>query len=170
MRKSLQDAETRYPELKKLVLALMVASRKLKHYFHTHAIEVLTNYPLHQVLRKPEASRRLLKWAKELSQFDISYKPCTTINQALVDFIAEFTYVETTKIVGTTKMAEAVEKVDTVESKEALSLETSQKSDKSKKLWKLFVDGSSNEGEAGARMMLVSLEQHKIHCALRFGF
>ena len=46
-------------------------------------------------------------------------------------------------------MAEAVEKVDTVESKEALSLETSQKSDKSKKLWKLFVDGSSNEGGIG---------------------
>ena len=34
--KRLLDAETRYPELKKLVLALVVASRKLRSYSLTH--------------------------------------------------------------------------------------------------------------------------------------
>ena len=48
--KRLLDAETRYPELEKLVLALMVTSKKLRPYFHAHPIEVLTNYPLRQVL------------------------------------------------------------------------------------------------------------------------
>ena len=52
----------RYPELEKLVLALVEASRKLRSYFHAHLIEVLTNYPLHQVLQKLEASGKLLKW------------------------------------------------------------------------------------------------------------
>ena len=42
MSKRLLDAETRYPELEKLDLALMVASRKLRPYFHAHSIEVLT--------------------------------------------------------------------------------------------------------------------------------
>ena len=60
------DVETKYPKLEKLALALMVASRKLRPYFHTHPIEVLTNYPLCQVLQKLEASGRLLKWAIEL--------------------------------------------------------------------------------------------------------
>ena len=44
--KSPLDIETRYPMLEKLALALMVASKKLKPYFHAHLIEVLTNYPL----------------------------------------------------------------------------------------------------------------------------
>ena len=37
------DAKTRYLELEKLALTLMVASRKLMPYFHAHPIEVLTN-------------------------------------------------------------------------------------------------------------------------------
>ena len=48
--KRLVDAETRYPEMEKLALALVVASRKLRLYFHSHTIWVLTNYPLRQVL------------------------------------------------------------------------------------------------------------------------
>ena len=59
--KKLLDAETRYPELEKLALTLVVASRKLRPYFHVHSVEVLTNYPLCQVLQNPEASSKLLK-------------------------------------------------------------------------------------------------------------
>ena len=55
--KRLLDAETRYLELDKLILALIIASRKLRPYFHAYTIEMLTNYPLHQALQKPEASR-----------------------------------------------------------------------------------------------------------------
>ena len=62
MSKRLLDAETRYPELEKLTLALLVSSRKLRPYFHTYSIEVLANYQLRQVLQKPEASGRHLKW------------------------------------------------------------------------------------------------------------
>ena len=45
MSKQLVDVETRYPEIEKLAYALVVASRKLRPYFHAHAIEVLTNTP-----------------------------------------------------------------------------------------------------------------------------
>ena len=50
MSKRLLDTETHYPELEKLALALVLALRKLTPYFHAHIIEVLTNYPLCQVL------------------------------------------------------------------------------------------------------------------------
>ena len=73
MSKRLLDAEMRYPELEKLALALMVASRKLRPYFHAHQIEVLTNYPLRQVLQMSEASGRLLNWAIQLGQFEVNY-------------------------------------------------------------------------------------------------
>ena len=50
VRKRLLDTETKYPELEKLALALVVASRKLRPYFHVHLIKVLTNYLQCQVL------------------------------------------------------------------------------------------------------------------------
>ena len=90
--KRLADAETRYPEMEKLALALIIASRKLRPYFHSHTIRVLTNYLLRQVLQKLDASGHLLKWVIELSQFDIEFVPRPVIKgQALADFIAEFT-------------------------------------------------------------------------------
>ena len=58
--KKLLNAKTRYPELEKLALALVVASRKPRPYFHAHSIEVLTTYPLRQLLQKSKASSRLL--------------------------------------------------------------------------------------------------------------
>ena len=105
---------TRYQELEKLVLALVIASRKLRSYFHAHSIEVLTNYPLHQVLQKPKASGKLLKWAIELGQFDVNYRPCTVIKgHALIDFISEFTYSDTTEVACMEGSAETTKGVKT---------------------------------------------------------
>ena len=36
--------------------------------------------------------------------------------------------------------------------------------------WILYMDGASNENGSQADMMLVSLEGHKIHCKMCFGF
>ena len=35
----------------KLLLVLLVASRKLRHYFQGHPIKVVSSYPLERVLR-----------------------------------------------------------------------------------------------------------------------
>ncbi|XP_070009957.1 uncharacterized protein [Nicotiana sylvestris] len=52
--KSLLDAETRYPQLEKLSLALIMASRKLRPYFQCHPIAVVTAYLLCNILHKHE--------------------------------------------------------------------------------------------------------------------
>ena len=44
--KSLLDAETRYPEMEKLALALMVAAWKLRPYIQAHNIVIPTKFPL----------------------------------------------------------------------------------------------------------------------------
>ncbi|KAJ9555097.1 hypothetical protein OSB04_009711 [Centaurea solstitialis] len=61
--KSFLDAETRYTSMEKLLLGLMTAAKKLRHYFESHHIIVVTNYPLKTVLRKPELTGRLAKWS-----------------------------------------------------------------------------------------------------------
>ena len=82
--KRLLGAESRYPLMEKLVYCLIITSRRLRPYFQAHPIKVLTNHPMKQVLQKPEALGRLLKWSVELSQLDVSFHPRTSIKgQAL---------------------------------------------------------------------------------------
>ena len=77
---------------------LMIAARKLRHYFQAHPISVLTNQPLKQILQLPDPFGQLLKWSIKLSKFHINYRPRMAIKvQALANFITEFTYDVTLK-------------------------------------------------------------------------
>ena len=71
--KVLIDAKTRYTDFEQIALSLRVASKKLCSYFQAHTIVVLTSYLIKVFLHKPDASGQLLKWAMELSEFDIKY-------------------------------------------------------------------------------------------------
>ncbi|KAK3008933.1 hypothetical protein RJ639_014865 [Escallonia herrerae] len=44
--KVLQDVETRYPRIEKVALALVISARKLRPYFQSHTVVVLTDQPL----------------------------------------------------------------------------------------------------------------------------
>jgi hypothetical protein len=71
-------------------------SRKLSHYFQAHQIEVHTSSTLGEILNNREATRKITKWAIELSMYDIVYKPRIEIKaQALSDFVAECTETQT---------------------------------------------------------------------------
>ena len=81
--------------MEKLAFALVTAARKLKPYFQAHAMIVLTNKPLRRAMSSPEAAGRMALWAIKLSEFDIQYRPRTTIKgQVIADFITEFTLAE----------------------------------------------------------------------------
>ncbi|XP_022855637.1 uncharacterized protein LOC111376864 [Olea europaea var. sylvestris] len=82
--KALLDAETRYSQLEKLALSLVSAARKLRPYFQSHSVVVMTSFPLKQILHKPELSGPLTKWGVELSKYDISFAPCTTIKSQVL--------------------------------------------------------------------------------------
>ena len=71
MSKVLTDAETRYTDFQRIMLAFRTTIMKLHPYFEAHTIVVLTNHQIKAILHKLETSGRLLKWAIELSEFDI---------------------------------------------------------------------------------------------------
>ena len=48
--KALRGAEGRYPQMKKLAFALITASKKLRHYFQAHVINVMTDHPLKKAM------------------------------------------------------------------------------------------------------------------------
>lgn len=77
--------ETHYTDIEKMVLPFMTASQKLRPYFQAHTIRV-------QMFQRPDSSRRLIKWAVELSKFDIVFKMKIVVKgQVLADFMAKFT-------------------------------------------------------------------------------
>ena len=91
-------------------------------------------------MSNPEAARRMALWAIELSEFDIQYRPQTTIKgQVVADFIAEYTQLE---------------------GKEAEVLGQ----------WSIHTDGSSNRHAGGASVVIQTPEGDKIECMIRLDF
>ena len=58
--RALRGAEGRYPLIEKLAFALIMASRKLRHYFQAHVINVMTDHLLKKAMNKLEAAGRLV--------------------------------------------------------------------------------------------------------------
>jgi len=90
VRHALAGAEANYPLIKKFGFTLVMASRKLRSYFEAHKFMLLTDQPLKNVLQRLDASGQLLKWAIELSRYDLVFKPRRAIKaRALTDFLVE---------------------------------------------------------------------------------
>jgi ribonuclease HI len=79
-------------ELEKISYAVVMASRKLRHYFEAFKVRVTSDRGLGELFRNPEASARIAKWAAELSGYHITFEARTTIkSQVLADFIVDWT-------------------------------------------------------------------------------
>ncbi|KAL2253132.1 UNVERIFIED_CONTAM: Ribonuclease HI [Sesamum indicum] len=139
----LQGAELRYTEMEKLALALVVTARKLRPYFQSHKVIVLTNYPLKHIMSQPEASDRLIKWTVELGQYDIEYQPRAAQKaQILADFVIELVSDPKSPIVAQEQTPK----------------------------WMLHVDGASNANNGGAGILIQGPKGVEIEVATRLSF
>ena len=87
---ALLGAKLNYSKLEKIAYTVVMASRKLKHYFQAHRIKVLSAQPLEALFRNSKAFRRIRKWATELNEFVVDFEHKSAIkSQALVDFIVD---------------------------------------------------------------------------------
>ena len=154
--KSLHEAEVRYLPLEKTILAVVLGTRKLPHYFQAHTVVVLTQLLLKTILRSADYTGRVAKWGTILGAFDIKYMPRTSIKgQVLPDLVAEFTEPQIEELQSVRNMDEKL--VGTI-SQYRLST------------WEVYVDGASNQKGSGIGLVLMFPEKVIIEKYLRLDF
>jgi hypothetical protein len=71
----LSETKVHYPQIQKLLYAIILTWRKLRHYFEGHPVTVVSSFPLGEIAQNREASGRIAKWTVELMGETFSYAP-----------------------------------------------------------------------------------------------
>jgi hypothetical protein len=88
----LSETKARYSQIQKLLYAVVLARRKLRHYFEAHPVTVVSSLPLGEIIRNLAAAVLIAKWSVELMGETLTYASHKAIkSQILADFVAEWT-------------------------------------------------------------------------------
>jgi hypothetical protein len=78
--------------LEKTTYAVVMAARKLRHYFEGHRIRVITNQSINDLFANKEAFTRIIKWGAELTEYTVDFERRSVIkSQVLADFVVDWT-------------------------------------------------------------------------------
>jgi ribonuclease HI len=135
------ETKIRYPQIQKLLYAVILTRRKLRHYFECHPVTVVSSFPLGEIIQCREASGRIAKWAMEIMGETIPFAPRKAIkSQVLADFVAEW--------IDTQLPAAPIQP----------------------KLWTMFFDRSVMKTGAGAGLLFISPLGKHLRYVLRLHF
>ncbi|XP_026420294.1 uncharacterized protein LOC113316297 [Papaver somniferum] len=144
--KTFNSAETNYPKIEKLILALVYASQKLRIYFQYHNIKVLKRIPIDSVLKNSKRTGRVERWNMQIDLFGLKYEVQTLTKSHIVAvFLVEFPSEED----------EGVEEMMDIDESRPDPKDLLRECNPIR--WDIFVDGSSNSCGGGQGIVFTSL-------------
>nr|GFA00811.1 reverse transcriptase domain-containing protein [Tanacetum cinerariifolium] len=145
LKKCIKKSDFRWTaEAEKYSDSLVFAAKRLRRYFQTHLITVITDQPIKYVMSRRDVAGRLQKWSIMLGEHNITYRPRTSIKgQILADFLNEMS----------SNTSQGVSVAETQEEP-----------------WTLFIDGLSCVDGSGAGLILTNPDGVEFTYALRFQF
>jgi hypothetical protein len=91
----LSETKICYSQVQKLLYVVILTRQKLRHYFESHPVTMVSSFPLGEIIQCREASGRIAKWVVELMGETLSFSPRNAIkSQVLANFLAEWTDTE----------------------------------------------------------------------------
>ena len=89
--KKLLPYETNYSLVEKTCLAVIWATKKLRHYFQSYQVQAVSKHdPLRYLQQTPSLMGKLARWLVLLTEFDIDYVAKKVVKgRAVADFLAQ---------------------------------------------------------------------------------
>ena len=130
--------EEKYSPLEKICVALVWATRKLRHYMLAFEVLLIARMdPLKYLMEKPMQDGKTAKWVLLMLEFDIKYVTQKSVTgRAIADHLAHCSLEEVEEIQGEFLDEDIIR----------IELES----------WKMYFDGATNQNESGIVVLLVS--------------
>ena len=150
--KKMLPYEENYSLVEKTCIALVWATRKLRHYMLAYKVLLIARMdPMKYLMEKPVQDGKTAKWVLLLSEFDIKYVILKFVKgRVIADHLAHFSLEEAKEIQGE------------FPDEDIMGIEIES--------WKMYFDGATNQNESGIGVLLISPKWTHIPFSGRLNF
>ncbi|XP_059589978.1 uncharacterized protein LOC132252789 [Vitis vinifera] len=151
--KRMLEYECKYIMIERLCLAVVWASRRLRHYMIEHSVLLVSRLdPLRYLFDKPVLTGRLMRWLVLLTEFDIHYVTQKSVKGSIVaDHLASLPISDDRSI------------DDDFPDEQIVSMTSITG-------WRLYFDGAANQSGFGIGILLMSPQGDHIPRSVRLAF
>ncbi|XP_074266729.1 uncharacterized protein LOC141590010 [Silene latifolia] len=151
--KKFLEYDAKYTTLEKTCLALVWATKKLRHYMLCYSVSIYSRMdPIKYLFEKPVLNGRMSRWTLMLAEFDLKYVPLKAVKERVVaGFLADNPIEE-----------DSVTDIWSFPDENVVHIED--------EVWDLYFDGASSSMGYGVRILLISSKGEHVPVSIKLDF